>query len=277
MNFNTLILQDLWCETFGWNKYDSKDRRFNDDIEHIFWDKLAPIYTNAYNLNDDTSLIRKRIAEIIGVNKKVLEIGCGTGNFTLFMSEYSAEIMALDFSPAMLNELRKRLKEKNLKNVLLKEGKWEEYAPEEKYDYIVSINSLYRIKNMEESLLKIYNNCRQGFIIVRTIQRPFFYKIYSNLGININECNDYQLMALMLWKNKVRANIEYLTYSKKKTYKTINAVLEEMILDLGTEVFLAHKEHLVEEIRRNSKQVDEGVIISQERITAIIYLNKISG
>ena len=59
MNFNTLILQDLWCETFGWNKYDSKDRRFNDDIEHIFWAKLAPIYANAYNLNDDTSLIRK--------------------------------------------------------------------------------------------------------------------------------------------------------------------------------------------------------------------------
>lgn len=45
----------------------------------------------------------------IGNNKRLLEVGCGVGNFTIPFSKYSKEILAVDFSPAMLNELLKIL------------------------------------------------------------------------------------------------------------------------------------------------------------------------
>lgn len=57
-------------------------------------------------------------------NKKfynILEIGCGTGIYTLLLSEYfpDAKIFAIDFSPKMLQVASKKIKSKNIKFLLL--------------------------------------------------------------------------------------------------------------------------------------------------------------
>lgn len=275
MNFNKLDWQEIWCETFEWNKWNPKDRKFNDSIEHQFWIELAPCYAQKYNLNDDTNLIRKKLSEIIGENKKILEIGCGTGNFTLLMAQYSEKVLAIDFSPAMLHELKIRLSENRLKNVTLHQCKWEEYNVKEQYDFIVSVNSLYRIHDMERTLLKINDSCRQGFVIVRTIQRPFLFKMYKDVGIDLGECNDYQLMALMLWKNGIRANLEYITYEKSKEYNNIDDILKEMKVELGEKVFAINREKLLENLTSQLIGANGKYILKQPRITALIYLDKV--
>jgi ubiquinone/menaquinone biosynthesis C-methylase UbiE len=62
-------------------------------------------------------LIKKTITDrFIQSGDHVLEIGCGTGNLALSMAKKGAEVEALDVSPDMLEEARKRIKSKGLES-----------------------------------------------------------------------------------------------------------------------------------------------------------------
>ena len=61
----------------------------------------------------------------VSAGEKVLEIGCGTGAFTVPLAEAvgeRGEVLAADISSAMLAEARRRLAESGLRNVTLVEG-----------------------------------------------------------------------------------------------------------------------------------------------------------
>ncbi len=107
LKFTDIDFNSVWQETFGWNATAATDdRKFNDQVESDFWVQLAPRYTQEYNLNHDTGLIAAKLASFLGQDKTILEIGCGSGNFTLLMAQYSRQILGLDFSPAMLQALQ---------------------------------------------------------------------------------------------------------------------------------------------------------------------------
>ena len=58
LNFTDIDFNAVWQETFGWNAAgDTDNRKFNDQAENDFWVRLAPRYTQEYNLNHDTGLI----------------------------------------------------------------------------------------------------------------------------------------------------------------------------------------------------------------------------
>ena len=58
LKFTDIDFNTVWQETFGWNAAgDTDNRKFNDQAENDFWVRLAPRYTQVYNLNHDTGLI----------------------------------------------------------------------------------------------------------------------------------------------------------------------------------------------------------------------------
>ena len=50
-------------------------------------------------------------------SRKVLELGCGSGAYTIFLAQRGFDLTAVDVSSAMLQELRQKLAEKNFSNV----------------------------------------------------------------------------------------------------------------------------------------------------------------
>lgn len=274
LKLNDIVLNNIWQAEMGWDKYDSGSRKFNDEVELAFWDKLAPSYTQNNNLYNECPLLGEKIKELIGSDKNIIEIGCGTGNFTVPLAKYSKTVFALDFSLAMLYELQKKLNYENLSNVQIVQGKWEDVELPFSADYVVSVNSLYRIYDIQQALTKIINFCQQGFVIVRTIQRPFFHKLYTDSGLTFKECLDYKILPLILWNNKINANVNFVKHKKTKQYSSMTEVHQEIIDDLGESVFRQKFKDLEEQLLNHVQQKDDKLLFTAERITVIIDYHK---
>ncbi len=79
------------------------------------WDKMASGYNKSETDLQERQAREKALIQklsdlgMIGEGKTVLDLGCGPGNFALAFAEHGSEVVALDVSEKMLEELQKRM------------------------------------------------------------------------------------------------------------------------------------------------------------------------
>ena len=103
-------------------------------------------------------------------NSKVLDLGCGTG---LELEEYfklnpCTETICIDLSDAMLNALKSKFPEKNLK--LIQASYFDVPLDEGKYDAAVSVESLHHFSAEKKAQLyrKLHDALKEGGVFVLT-------------------------------------------------------------------------------------------------------------
>lgn len=106
------------------------------------WDKKAESYNRfSHNPHSFQSLILGKIAQrgIIFKQKSVLDIGCGTGVYTLHIANNALHVNALDFSQEMLNILREdAIKEGLDKKFTFTCNTWSDFANDKNFDIVFS-------------------------------------------------------------------------------------------------------------------------------------------
>ncbi len=113
-------------------------------MENI-WNKKARRY-NRYSPSNDTfeSKICSLIAQM-GVkwdSKKVIDIGCGTGVYTLRIAKKAKMVDALDISEEMLSLLKEDAARYDIENIQTRHSSWEEFdLPDTKWDIAISTMS----------------------------------------------------------------------------------------------------------------------------------------
>ena len=102
------------------------------------WDKKAQNY-NRYTADDTVleAIICRKIEEA-GIDlrgKRILDIGCGTGAYTLCFAQKAAHVDALDISPEMLRILNEDAHSIALDTITTHQTTWEDYPlPSTPYD-----------------------------------------------------------------------------------------------------------------------------------------------
>jgi SAM-dependent methyltransferase len=100
------------------------------DRAKSFWEMKAPKYPTAFN-NGQIERTRKVISMVRakGVeieDKKILDIGCGTGVYTLHLAQEAESVTGLDFSETMAARLRDEIIRYNISNVDIIKASWQE-------------------------------------------------------------------------------------------------------------------------------------------------------
>ncbi len=90
-------------------------------------------------------------------SKTILEIGCGTGNFTSLLASLfpAAKIAALDFSREMIANAHDKLPESNIEFICAEGERFLAAAPERSYDLVVSNGSLQWFGDIDRTLHNI--------------------------------------------------------------------------------------------------------------------------
>jgi SAM-dependent methyltransferase len=124
-----------------------------DEMAFAGSEHLDPEYVKGYEAKsgydptEDVEILRNH-----GLNKtsEVLDIGCGTGVFTMAAAPLAKRVVAVDVSPAMLEAARQ--KTASLNNVEIVKGGFLSYRPDTDIDFIFSKNALHHLPDFWKGL-----------------------------------------------------------------------------------------------------------------------------
>ena len=139
------------------------------------------------------NLFTKKVDDEIPYNSKVLELGCGTGQFSLYISRYNRIIHGVDISKGSLR-LGEGFRKKNERNNVFfsRMNVFNMFFKKEYFDFIVSNGVLHHTKDAKlafENLVKLLKP--KGYIIIGLyhyygrLLTNFKQKISPHVGDNI--------------------------------------------------------------------------------------------
>jgi ubiquinone/menaquinone biosynthesis C-methylase UbiE len=130
------------------HKFDPRKRNFLDDPQRLFFENPDVILSEAG----------------VKPGQVVADIGCGTGFFTIPLAKYvwkTGKVFALDTSPTMIRELRKRTKHlKQVKPIYTKENRF----PLEKgsIDFILLVNMVHELEDWKLFFKEVRRVLKRG-------------------------------------------------------------------------------------------------------------------
>jgi ubiquinone/menaquinone biosynthesis C-methylase UbiE len=187
-----------------------------------FYNDNAAIYDKE---QDEFSFVRVPEREIaLGTIKKiaekshsVLEIGAGTGRFTLEIAPLVRQVTAVDVSSNMLECMSQKSGAQGASNIKQICGNFMEISFDQKFDIIISFSAIEYIKDKNALFAKISGLLAPGGQLVITTAHNTFFRWWGRLG------------------NYFRQGIFMDAYSKKKMRRliTANGLEVKEITDLG--------------------------------------------
>lgn len=210
-------LEELWQDTMRNKDLHSQKRAFNDAVEKQFWAERSQHYDQQPSLYDYAPHVLDRIVHYTGKDKTMIEIGCGTGKFTIPMLTAAKHIHAVDFSKDMLTRLEKKLSVETRQKISLTQGKWEDY-PAQEVDCIYSVNALYRMRKIKHALSKMNRVARSQVVLVWTMQRSVFDAFinrFHKTGLERNQ--EYIHLMVLLYELGIEPGLEFIKVNKPVT------------------------------------------------------------
>jgi len=186
------------------------------------WDKKAVNFPR-YNKEDD-DLQQKVIKilkdeNILNSNTTVLDIGCGTGVYTIPLAKEAKDILALDISSTMLELLEEDSWNHNVNDKIKTiNSNWQEFESEEKFDLVFA--SLSAAFSDDRDFEKILNYSKKHIC---------FLDFVNDKGSNFEELlfNSYKIDKIIFkdLENKKRwlnsKSIKYKTIPLENTYSSL--------------------------------------------------------
>ncbi len=185
-------------------KYEEEGDLVKFNIKDQTVEKVINFYNEApfpnYEENDDKSSINfkgdknflaKKVKNFLGYNKDFLEVGCGTGQLSLYFSTgNNNRIFALDPTLSSIELGRNFSQKNNIKNVkFVNADLFDDVFKDEVFDFVWANGVLHHTKNPRlafDVISKYLKN--NGYILIglynrigrfRTIIRRYLYKIFG--------------------------------------------------------------------------------------------------
>jgi len=231
-----------------WQEYarHNMSHRYADAEEIAFWHEHALGYEAQLEREaQGSSETCKVIEAYLQSGDSLLDVGAGSGRFTIPFADSVAHITALDLSPTMLDILKRKADAQRKSNITTVCGNWE-VQPIEPHDVVLAAWSLYRQHDILKSLQKLIDTTQRTLIIVdgdyapRPSDDPPHECLKTEIwgGGDQGICN-YLYFAGMLRQCRVRAQVHVVHETIKKYAPTPHQLALQFAPDDATDAELA--------------------------------------
>lgn len=137
------------------------------DEGHAFWEHTANRYDLSMALLGGPlgPMCERVVRDVTGCDR-VLELAAGTGLVTRALAPVAGEVVATDYSPAMVGKLRERTEAEGLGNVSVEVLDVFELDDREGFDAIVAANVLHLLPEVDVALARMREALRPGGLLV---------------------------------------------------------------------------------------------------------------
>ncbi len=215
---------------------DCRGARQRSDEE--MWQRLARWYDKWVAHNDYVGVILPRILPYVGKSTRVLEIGPGSGAFTIPLASQVKELVAIEPSRAMREVLERNLAQAGVTNVRIipepaEEGLQDVVGP---FDLALASHSLYNILSIDDVVQRLVGVASRTVVLMGIGEQSTWYRALHRRfrgGDRISSPHLGHLYPLLL-EMGVCADVEVIWVSSNYVYET-----EEDLVD-----WWAHHLHL---------------------------------
>ncbi|MGB5169813.1 MAG: class I SAM-dependent methyltransferase [Eudoraea sp.] len=106
----------------------------------------------------------EKVLEYLGDlnNKSVIDIGAGSGYFSIKLADKGAKVIAADVSDEFQSALKKRIEENKLKNIEIRKIPYDSPGlTDHEVDMVLIVNTYHHIENRSEYFVKVKNGTKE--------------------------------------------------------------------------------------------------------------------
>ncbi|HEY3307644.1 MAG TPA: polysaccharide deacetylase family protein [Desulfuromonadaceae bacterium] len=155
----------------------------------LFYNGLAATYddeqfTSPVSLSrlTEQKLFSARIPELFSGTGRVLEIGAGTGIFTLEISRNCTEVVATDISGNMLALLEKKASAEGITNITILKGNVETMELKGPFSQVCAFSSLEYLSDLPAFLGRLAHNIEPGGTVYFITARSSLLRLFTQIG-----------------------------------------------------------------------------------------------
>jgi SAM-dependent methyltransferase len=240
-----------------------------------FWDRRARGYhrsTKDTVVHDPYYLCLRKI---ITSQTSVLDVGAGTGRFTLALAPHVKHITAVEPSAAMLDYLRQDASEQGLTNISLVQTTWQDAPDGLRADTVICSHVLYPIMDIVPFLTKLQAATRNTcYIYMRATHIDALTADIWRHFHNEERClpPGYISALDVLYEMGIYANVEIVKIQSSLRFPSLDVAVEELVEQL----ILPNNDRTRDELRnilRNWLIERDGILVPpvKEMTCAIIW------
>lgn len=155
----------------------------------LFYDGLAADYDReqfcspvSIARGTEYALFEARLPSLVSPSDRVLEIGAGTGIFTMAIARHCREVTAVDISASMLGILKRKAAGEGLGNIRTIAGNAERIDLEGSYTVACAFSSLEYLTNLPAFFRRLAAHIEPGGTLYFITARRSLFRLFAQLG-----------------------------------------------------------------------------------------------
>jgi peptidoglycan/xylan/chitin deacetylase (PgdA/CDA1 family)/2-polyprenyl-3-methyl-5-hydroxy-6-metoxy-1,4-benzoquinol methylase len=155
----------------------------------LFYDGLAAGYDEE-QFNSGVSMSRtmeqklfsERVPTLFTGARRVLEIGAGTGIFTLEIARNCSEVLAVDISGNMLEHLKTKAEKEGVSNITAVKGNVEQMKLAGPFSVVCAFSALEYLTDLPGFLKRLADQVEPGGLLYFITARTSFFRLFTQIG-----------------------------------------------------------------------------------------------
>jgi ubiquinone/menaquinone biosynthesis C-methylase UbiE len=187
----------------------------NNSHKMLFYEQFADDFDSAVNMYDTQKRILVVFDELLAKenikNKKLLDVGCGTGWFSAVAVERGARVTSMDIGKNLLKQVAKKCDSERVVGSIL-----DMPFKNDQFDYIISSEVIEHVSHPDKALRELYRVLKPGGTLVLTTPNRFWY--FALLIGNFFKLRPYQGFENWYWYEELRAKLEQTGFTIREMY-----------------------------------------------------------